>query len=431
MKTGKLLVFNMAALLLSAGILAGLELALRLIFPDLRDDCRRLRVLASQDADRKQSVIKEPDRFLMWKLKPGAPLMQSENLNRHGFRGPDFNVQKKPGVTRIACIGDSRTFGFGVPSESQTFCGRLRDFIASQKLNTGYEVLNLGTIGYSSFQGKRLMNALGWSLDPDMIIFWFGFNDSLFFHLTDPESAAQSPLIISTRNFLYRFAIFHQIRRSYVTLSRLPGQPVQLGQRIVRRVPLTDYQKILTELARSTAERNIRMVLLTSPLRPDIPLVLNAQRITEVREDGTPTERLQCQYVLDDYWLMDARRFPGTEPELDTLLIKYPELPILHYFKSQFLMDQAREQEAFEEIKTARELDTERDTIAQYNTVALNIAGNFPHVDGIDLVPLFRQYPDVPLFVDDCHPNANGHSLIAANLIEYLFKVKPAIEQSR
>lgn len=39
-------------------------------------------------------------------------------LNRFGFREADFPVQRPRGETRVLCLGDSITFGYGLPAES-------------------------------------------------------------------------------------------------------------------------------------------------------------------------------------------------------------------------------------------------------------------------------------------------------------------------
>src|SRR6478672_10220406 len=46
------------------------------------------------------------------------------SLNEEGFRGPSFPAVKRPGVLRVACIGDSWTFGMNV-NQDQSYPARL------------------------------------------------------------------------------------------------------------------------------------------------------------------------------------------------------------------------------------------------------------------------------------------------------------------
>jgi lysophospholipase L1-like esterase len=421
MAGSKTALFKCLTLLFSFFVVIAFEILLRLVMPSLADDSDRLRILTSQDVDRRSSVLKIPDPTLLWKLKPGSHLINSEFLNQHGFRGPDFSVTNNRKITRIVCMGDSRTFGFGVTNEHETFCGRLRQYIRNCGLESRFEIINLGVIGYTSYQGKQLLDKYVLSLNPDYLVCWFGFNDTLFFHLTDREAARQLPHLRKIRARLNRVSLFLLLRKGYQNITRRSGEAIQVGQRIVRRVPLEDYKNNLYDIAVETQRQQIKLILLTTPVRPEIPLVLNAKLIQGSLENGTPIERLQCQYTLENKWLMDARSFPGSERELDQFLDKYPELPILHYFKSLLLKKKKAFREANKHLETAKALDTEREVVANYNQIVHSISESFDHVTPIELVSLFESKSSQTLFLDDCHPNAQGHELIADCLIPAVF----------
>lgn len=71
---------------------------------------------------------------------------------------------------RIVAIGDSSTFGWGVRAEA-TFTEVL------DKQLPDFDVINLGVLGYSSFQGSRKFLKEGLALNPALIIASFNFND--------------------------------------------------------------------------------------------------------------------------------------------------------------------------------------------------------------------------------------------------------------
>ncbi|MBN1550336.1 SGNH/GDSL hydrolase family protein, partial [bacterium] len=352
--------------------------------------------------------------------KPNSLLFENEMLNDQGFRGPDFTIPKKPDQFRIVCLGDSRTFGFGVTEETLTFCGQLRTYCSSMFPDRNIQVINLSVIGYSSFQGKRLALLKLKDLQPDVILCWFGFNDSLFFHVSDADSAAQGPFFRRMESFLNHFAIYHCGSHLWKFLQRQSEDPIQLKQNIVRRVSLNEYRSNLLDLANYTDQLNAEIYFITTPIRPEIPLVLNARLIEEKRSDGKTYQYLQSQYELDGFWLMDAVRFPGSEHDLDRLLEKYPQLPILHYFKALCLKNSDNKAEYMKHIALAQKLDTERQVIDSYNNVVFEITQS-TNAHLIDIIPLFQKFSRTTLFIDDCHPNSAGHGLIAGKIIESVF----------
>lgn len=100
------------------------------------------------------------------------------SINEFGFRGPAPSVRKPTGVLRIACLGDSFTFGEGVRYEDTW------PVVLSRRLNESggldaqrVETLNVGVQGYG------LLDCLMWygvrieKFDPDVVILAFFMND--------------------------------------------------------------------------------------------------------------------------------------------------------------------------------------------------------------------------------------------------------------
>ncbi len=400
-------------------IIVLIETALRIFFPSLEKEAEKLLVEAAKEENRKVSVVKEADTDLLWRLKAGAQLFENERLNRHGFRGPGFTVKKPPGCYRVVCLGDSRTFGFGVSDYSHTFCGRITRTIRNQNMDARLEIINLGVLGYSSFQGKRLMDKFGWSLDPDLVVAWFGYNDVMFFHLMDKEAAERGKLIRKMESWLNRLRLFQFMRKTGELMRRRSNEPIQVGQRIVRRVTPEDYAANLRELAVEAERRNSRLTLMNTPVRPGIPMIMNPKLIRFENDKGRLCERLELQYDLEGFWLMDATEFPGPEAKLDELMQRYPEFPILHYFKYKFLKKNGDYDAARRELLLSRELDTERRVISEYNDRLLSVAQD-RQIPVIDLVSTFDEIADASLFVDESHPNKAGHALIADQIINLL-----------
>lgn len=97
------------------------------------------------------------------------------HINKHGFRGPDFELEKKP-HDRIVVIGDSFTFGV-VVEDDQTYSAQL-EHVLNDRMPTN-QVINAGWAGgtspdaYYTFLAQRGLN-----FRPDTIVIgMFVWND--------------------------------------------------------------------------------------------------------------------------------------------------------------------------------------------------------------------------------------------------------------
>ena len=128
---------------------------------------------------------------LGWDKPPGAHawLHRPEysvylEINSHGLRGPDRDYAKPAGVVRALLLGDSHTEGYAVP-EQRTVRAALE-----RELNRGgcgrREVLNGGTIGYSTDQEHLFFVEEGRRYSPDIVVVLFGWND-LYFNTTGEQ----------------------------------------------------------------------------------------------------------------------------------------------------------------------------------------------------------------------------------------------------
>jgi len=413
--------FRGFSILLPIFLFSLIELGIRQCSPEITNQAAKLRILTRQTEKRKHSVIKEPDPDLIWKLKPGCRLFENESLNSYGFRGPDFSKSKLPNTFRIAMLGDSRTFGFGIEKQDRTFAAKLSRFLNKQRTGVHYEVLNLGVIGYSSYQGRILSTTFVRHLSPDLLIVWYGFNDMLYFHLTDREASHRTRWLSQVEKRLNKSHFFLYIKKFRADIRSMKNRKIQIGQRIVRRVPPDEFRENLRQIVSQAARTNTDVFLMNSPVRPEIPMILNSKIIQTVDSRGRINEKLLCQYDLDGFWLMDAETFPGTEMELDQLLKTYPDLPILHYYKAIFLESRSDYSAAEYEMEQTRQLDVEREVVNLYNQYILEVTKTTP-AKLIDLIPEFQLLgKKAKLFLDDCHPNSNGHDIITHKIVDSLF----------
>ena len=106
-------------------------------------------------------------------LVSGAPVA----FNRFGLRDRDYAVQKPAGTLRIIALGDSMTFGVGVP-EPRTF-PRVTEALLNESTgrSPAVEVLNFGIPGYNTLQEMTEFKELGVPLRPDIVVVGFLYND--------------------------------------------------------------------------------------------------------------------------------------------------------------------------------------------------------------------------------------------------------------
>lgn len=173
----------------------------RLLRSDYRDEMEKTGVLA------RYYDLYEWDRFLFYRLRadanvelldPFAPAAARErsrwsvHTNDRGFRSPPFAERKAPGTRRIAVLGDSSTFGWGV-EEFQAYPQRLATALAKRwgVEPARVEVLNLGVPGYSTFQGRVLLERSVLALEPDAIVWSYLSNDGAITGVSDQATYAQ------------------------------------------------------------------------------------------------------------------------------------------------------------------------------------------------------------------------------------------------
>lgn len=119
-------------------------------------------------------------------LKPDMPLHPpGAALNRFGMRMGDVQIQKPANTIRVALLGDSVTFGWGV-SPNETYAAQLGP-ILNQEKNQQIEVLNFGAPGFTSYQGLKQYEWLAHNFEPDVLVLAFGLYDGFEARVSDAE----------------------------------------------------------------------------------------------------------------------------------------------------------------------------------------------------------------------------------------------------
>ena len=127
----------------------------------------------------RETVRRTPNERLRFELRPGA-VAHAEveyRVNGLGLRGPETTLEKAPGVTRIAVLGDSIAFGYWV-READAFPRQLEALLNERRgAGARVEVLDFGVPGYNLDQEIETLRVKGLAFSPDVVVVAFCLND--------------------------------------------------------------------------------------------------------------------------------------------------------------------------------------------------------------------------------------------------------------
>ncbi|MBP7653677.1 SGNH/GDSL hydrolase family protein [Candidatus Dependentiae bacterium] len=210
------------------------------------------------------------DEELFWKFKPSVTIHSRWTfpsfikINSDGFRSnTEYIEQKSPGTTRIACIGNSVTFGYRRSLE-ESF-----EYILQTKLNSNskskkFEIYNFGVPGYTSHQGLAVLKKNVLKYNPDIITVCFGINDERLVAVPDKFRKVNI-------NFFSKLEPYFQKLFTYKVLMKLYYDSIEqkLKKNFLKpRVSLEDYEKNLDEIISICSKKNINVIIITPPYNP-------------------------------------------------------------------------------------------------------------------------------------------------------------------
>lgn len=121
-----------------------------------------------------ENVVKPPDDSNTYVYTWGNKVIK----NRYGFREREFLVPKPPNTFRVMVIGDSFTYGAGLPEE-QRYTNRLETLLKEKFAHRDIEieVLNFGLEGAPTTQERDVLVKFKGIVSPDLIVIGFCIND--------------------------------------------------------------------------------------------------------------------------------------------------------------------------------------------------------------------------------------------------------------
>ncbi len=210
------------------------------------------------------------DAHLFWRFRPNKTINSRQysdityHINSAGMRGKDFDPHKTK--YRILALGNSCTFGWGVPYED-IWPTHLQNILERQSPGA-YEVINAGVPGYSSFQGKEYFERELVKLQPDMVLIMFGWNDqwTAGHGISDAEQKTPSRIFLSAQNILSSLEIY-QFARKLLLSSTEKQAAIRLDEtKGRRRVSTSEFLANLRSIIDTARAHQIQSVLLIPPV---------------------------------------------------------------------------------------------------------------------------------------------------------------------
>ena len=225
-------------------------------------------------------------------------------INSQGLRDYEYPLAKAPGTYRIMMLGDSTTFGWGLPLEDtapKVLERQLNEAEAAQERK--FEVINAGVGNYDTVQEVTYYETRGRAFHPDMVILVYFINDP------EPVPTEKKGFLID-RSYLIAFATnrFDGILRK--TGSRPTWKQYYASLYNENQPGFQACKAALHSLASTTRSEGAQLLVALLPelheINENYPFTAEHQKIKDVLgPDGVP--------VLD---LIDGLRGHGPESTL-------------------------------------------------------------------------------------------------------------------
>ena len=342
---------------------------------------------------------------LGWERRPGFNsnvASTKKQFDSNGYLASDTQQISDTSKPKIIFIGDSVTFGYNVATPS-TFVELLDTSLPS------VSVINLGVIGYTSYQGYKTLLKYGLQLNPSLLIVSFNYNDRRYvLQQTDIDSNARFTSIANsfTRKLLDKVYLLKSMRyvitKSFISTITPKLHSVNIND-LHPRVPPSSYRRNLVRIAKLAREKQIPLIFmllkdnpaLTKHLRQGIELFekseydLAAQQLKLAARASADASVIARKYLAKIYKEIGdeqkAKEVSTLNKPFISLLGGYPLYP---------------------------------DTV--YNEIMIAVAHEYS-VSLLDAGRLLEQNP--ANYHDFCHPNEYGHQQIYRLLYNAVSKI--------
>ena len=124
-----------------------------------------------------RALVPSADPDLIFEWNPGWSA-RGFSVNSHGMPDDEVDLEKPPGVFRIAFVGDSISANFGIRPRPEIYLEVLgRRLERAGRGGLHFEALNFGVNGYSILQDARELETRVLQFAPDLVVVQLCLND--------------------------------------------------------------------------------------------------------------------------------------------------------------------------------------------------------------------------------------------------------------
>ena len=347
-----------------------------------------------------EARVYEPDPLLLWRLKPSSLLdfpelgFRGVRTNSLGLRGPEIPPERKPGEFRVLCLGDSVTFGMGLP-EGETWPDQLRAHLGSSpEFSEGPVTVQSGAVpGWSSIQGLWLYDRVA-DFRPDVVVFWFGLNDSKLAWGAPDRHQRRTDFRWAPRNM-----------RTFQLFQDLLGVEV-LPDAEVRRVSVEDFASAVSRFREMERNGGPKVIFVRFPERMETTISEFELMLLRAKREGVAFVAGPVSLLLPAAPADEGTDLTGevVVPEGERVLVYDPE-------KAEASLPVEILEEELGKLRDLKRALVER--------LAL-----LPE-DSLGYADLFGDTPPAKVFNDNCHLTALGAALAGRALGREILRRNP------
>lgn len=267
--------------------------------------------VATHDNQQEHYSKYQPHEKLKETNKEG--LLFDVRINNHGFRGDDYQLTKPPGMLRVACLGDSSTFGYG-DRDDETYPEYLEDYLQKRREEIGggvtqVEVLNFGVPHMLTENMYHILINEVLPAKPDIVTVYSGMFDAAEeVDAFDQEYALQGDVAARLRRehrqlvierALGKFLVLRLID-SFIPLNKPAGLSRDFWQAFAAGPRARGYLASLEKIRAACARQGVRLYVITQQAQ--------SNRLTD-EELHTVSYDDEIRQVLAQLQRSDATRY--------------------------------------------------------------------------------------------------------------------------
>lgn len=383
-----------------------------------------LRVIGTVREDfltRHPSSESDPEWFvysptLGWERKPG---FRGDVAGPHEFDSGGFLTVDSRQVSdtshrrkRVLFIGDSNTMGFQVAA-SATFAEVVEALVPN------VDAINLGVLGYSSYQGRKVLEASLPKLKPDAIVISFNFNDrrsvasprdvdgAEHFRRVGAAGSSTPRRLIDKLEWSYSVRALRGVLRRLGAIA-MPAPPTESRlDSLPLRVDENAYRENLRAMAAKAREAGVPVVFLLLGDNPvqTYHLIQGIERL-EAGEYKMAIDHLDLESRLrGPFWPLARRYLARTyeamgDTALATQTLRIQPFPATLHGQFPIRLD------------------------SEYHAIMRAVAAE-QNADLVDGVAVLNAHPED--FIDSCHFDADGHRRVGEVLATHLSRILASV----